>query len=305
VDATSALQTYTCSNCGATTSFDPKNQTLRCPFCGAQMAVNATAAGANVPASIAQFVLPFTLDKNQSSEKIRDWLGGSFFAPSDLKSRSALEKGQGTYIPFWRFDADADSSWEGEVSQTHTRQVMRQVTGSDGKSENRMVDEQYKTWHPRSGSHKGHHRTYVCASTGLSQSEADDLMPFPETAMMTYSPDLLVGFSSEDPGTDENGAWGSGEPRIREMERGECAREVERLTKVETALSNRQAAVCYLPVWLYSYTYGGENYRVLVNGHTGEIVGKRPVSRTKVILVISAVAVAIILIVILYMLFRG
>jgi DNA-directed RNA polymerase subunit RPC12/RpoP len=305
VDASSALQTYTCSNCGATTSFDPKNQTLRCPFCGAQMAVRSTAAGANVPSNVAQFVLPFQLDKDVSSEKIRHWLGDSFFAPGDLKSRSALEKGQGTYVPFWRFDADADSNWEGEVSQTHTRQVQQQFTNAEGKTETRMVPEQYKTWHPRTGSHSGHLRTYVCASTGLSQAEADDLMPFPEAAMMTYSTDLLVGFASEDPGIDENGAWSSGETRIRDMERDACAREVERLTKVETQLRNRQSAVCYLPVWLYTYTYSGENFRVLVNGHTGEIVGKRPVSRTKVILVSAAGIAVVILIVILYLLFRG
>jgi DNA-directed RNA polymerase subunit RPC12/RpoP len=293
-----SVQTFTCSNCGATTSFDAGSQTLRCPFCGTQMAVRAT--GAAVPTITApQYVLPFKLDKDTSISKVREWLGDSFFAPGDLKSRSALDRGQGTYVPFWRFDADCDSDWEGEVSRTQTRQVARTFTNADGKQERRMEDEQYKTWHPRTGQHSGHHRTFVCASQWLTQEEADKLMPFPEEGMRTYSTDLLAGYSSEEPGIDERGAWEPGENRIREMERDECASEVERLTSVETRVSNRQSAVCYLPVWLYNYQYDGKQYRVLVNGHTGEIVGDRPTSKLKVWLVAGAVVLVILVIVLL------
>jgi hypothetical protein len=124
-------------------------------------------------------------------------------------------------------------------------------------------------------------------------------MPFPEEGMRTYSTDLLVGYSSEEPGIDERGAWEPGEARIREMERDECASEVERLTSVETRVSNRQSAVCYLPVWLYNYQYDGKQYRVLVNGHTGEIVGDRPVSKLKVWAVAGAVVLVILAIVLL------
>jgi DNA-directed RNA polymerase subunit RPC12/RpoP len=304
LDTTSHVETFTCSNCGATTSFDPGTRTLRCPFCGSEMAVRAT--GAAVPTiSAPQFVLPFQITKEQSSERIRTWLGSSFFAPGDLNSRAALDRGQGTYVPFWRFDAQADSQWEGEVSQTHTRHVQRSVTNSEGKQEMRTVAEQYKTWHPRSGTHQGQHRTYVCASTGLTQAEADKLMPFPETGMLTYSDDVLVGFSSEEPGVDENGAWQIGEQRIREMERAACAREVERLTRADTTLSNRQVAVCYLPIWLYTYRYDNRDFRVLVNGFTGEIVGDRPVSRSKVIMTIAAVSVVVIAVIVLIVLLNS
>jgi hypothetical protein len=294
------VQTFTCSNCGATTSFDPKSQTLRCPFCGAEMAVRAT--GAAVPTIDApQYVLPFKITRDQAEQRIRDWLGSSFLAPGDLKSRSALDRGQGTYVPFWRFDADAHSNWEGEVSQTRTRQVPQQFTTNDGKTETRMVSEQYQTWHPRRGVHQSRHRTFICASTGLTQEEADRLMPFPEEGLLTYTPDLLVGFSSEQPGVDESGARPHAETRIRELEREACAREVERLTKTDTQLSNWQPAVCYLPVWLYQYSYDGKNYRVLVNGYTGEVVGDRPVSRARVILTVAAVIAVIAVIVVLLM----
>ena len=297
------VETFTCSNCGATTSFDPGTRTLRCPFCGTEMAVRSTGAAVDIDAD--QFVLPFKVEKQQSEERIREWLGSSMWAPGDLKSRSGLDRGQGVYVPFWRFDADASSIWEGEVSQTHSRPVQRTRTNSEGRQETYTASETYKTWHPRSGTHQGSHRTWVPASTGLSPSEGDELMPFPEEAMMTYSPDLLVGFSAEDPGIDEDGAWAAGEPRIREMEREACAREVERLTRADITLSNTRSAVCYLPVWIYGYTYQGQQYRVLVNGHTAEIVGDRPVSKARVAVAVGMGVVVLIVIIALIALFSG
>jgi DNA-directed RNA polymerase subunit RPC12/RpoP len=303
-EVTDAIETYTCSNCGATTSFDPGTRTLRCPFCGSEIAVRSS--GAALPTITSpQLVLPFKVTNDQSTEQIREWLGSSFFAPGDVKSRAALDRGQGTYVPFWRFDADAHSVWEGEVSQTHTRQVPQTFTNSSGKQETRMVSEQYQTWHPRSGTHAGQHRTFVCASTGLTQAEADRLMPFPETGMLTYSNDVLVGFSSEEPGVDEDGAWQAGEARIREAERDACAREVERLTRADITLSNRRTALCYLPVWLHTYRYESKDFRVLVNGYTGEIVGDRPISKAKVILVVGGIVAVLVLVLVAYLVFGG
>ena len=292
-----SVETYSCSNCGATTSFDPGTRTLRCPFCGTEMAVRASAAASVL--DVDQFVLPFKMMKDDAAQSIRHWLGSSIWSPGDLKSRSAIEHGQGIYVPFWRFDADASSIWEGEVSRTHTRQVERTRQNSEGRTERYMATESYKTWHPRSGTHQGSHRTWVPASTGLTQADGDNLMPFPEEAMMTYSPDLLVGFSAEDPGIDEDGAWASGEQRIREMERAACAREVERLTRSDITLSNMRSAVCYLPVWIYTYSFQQQQYRVLVNGHTGEIVGDRPVSKARVGAAIGVGLLVLIVIIVL------
>jgi hypothetical protein len=295
VSSGGAVETFTCQNCGATTSFDPGTSTLRCPFCGTQLAVCADAAAAVI--TVDHYVLPFKILKEDSQARIREWLGGSFWAPSDLQSRSALDRGQGSYVPFWRFDADTHSEWEGEVSQTHTRSVPRTRTNAQGKTEQYMATETYQTWHPRSGEHSGRYRAWVPASTGLTPAEADKLMPFPEGGMMTYSPDLLAGFSAEEPGIDEDGAWVSGEQQIRELAHQACEGEVERLTRVDTEISDQRSAVCHLPIWIYGYRYQGQDFRVLVNGYTGEIVGDRPVSRTRVVLAIAAGVIFLLLIV--------
>jgi len=51
-----------------------------------------------------------------------------------------------------------------------------------------------------------------------------------------------------------------------------------------------------VPVWVLSYTYGAQVYQVVVNGYTGVIAGKHPLSWIKIMLAILAV-IAVVLIV--------
>ncbi|MDE6421089.1 MAG: hypothetical protein K2K87_11250, partial [Lachnospiraceae bacterium] len=36
-------------------------------------------------------------------------------------------------------------------------------------------------------------------------------------------------------------------------------------------------------VWVYEYAYGGETYTFYVNGQTGKIIGKMPISKPKAV----------------------
>lgn len=44
------------------------------------------------------------------------------------------------------------------------------------------------------------------------------------------------------------------------------------------------SSISCCPVWLSSYTYRGKIYRFMVNGETGRVAGKAPVSPLKVLL---------------------
>jgi len=58
-----------------------------------------------------------------------------------------------------------------------------------------------------------------------------------------------------------------------------------------------------LPVWVAAYLHGGRTWQVLINGCTGEVVGRRPYSPTKIVtaaVAAIAVLVAVILLVVQY-----
>ena len=52
-----------------------------------------------------------------------------------------------------------------------------------------------------------------------------------------------------------------------------------------------------VPVWLLTYNYGAKAFQVIVNGYTGKIAGKYPLSVWKVVLAILA-AIVLVLVVI-------
>jgi len=67
--------------------------------------------------------------------------------------------------------------------------------------------------------------------------------------------------------------------------------------QAETYYSNQTYKHILLPVWLCTYFYKQKKYKFLINGQTGKIYGKKPVSAVKVViavLIILAIIIAII-----------
>ncbi|HBQ63708.1 MAG TPA: hypothetical protein DD727_02025, partial [Clostridiales bacterium] len=57
---------------------------------------------------------------------------------------------------------------------------------------------------------------------------------------------------------------------------------------IRTSYLNSRYKHILLPVWFSAYTYGKKTYHFVVNGQTGAVNGKRPVSWIKVSLVVIA-----------------
>jgi hypothetical protein len=79
-----------------------------------------------------------------------------------------------------------------------------------------------------------------------------------------------------------------------------CGHDVPGDTQRNLRVDNTFSAITFkhvlLPVWIAAYRYRDEVYRFLVNGQTGEVVGKAPWSWIKITLfVLTLVATAFIL----------
>ena len=51
-----------------------------------------------------------------------------------------------------------------------------------------------------------------------------------------------------------------------------------------------------MPVWVLAYTYGAQTFQVIVNGYTGAVAGKYPLSWIKIGLTVIAVIILVIII---------
>ena len=81
-------------------------------------------------------------------------------------------------------------------------------------------------------------------------------------------------------------AWGSAQQDMAEEQKGRCSRDVPGDTQRGLSVRNEFSHVTFkhvlLPIWIAAYRYNGKPYQFLVNGQTGEVVGKAPWSFWKI-----------------------
>lgn len=268
-----------CPNCGAQTEFDPDIHAAECPFCATPV-VTGTGTHRHIKP---RGVLPFALDEAEARKAVFAWLGGLWFAPNGLKDYA--RKGRrmnGIYVPYWTFDADTKSSYTGQRG-THyyeTRTVMR-----DGKR--KQVRVRKTRWRPASGRvARFFDDILVLASRSLPKTYTDGLEPWDLSALEPYNPEYLAGFRAE--GYQVELTDGFAEARaymdrmIRRDVKYDIGGDAQRVTSVDTTVSDVTFKHILLPVWLAAYKYRGNTYRFVVNGRTGRVQGERPYSAWKI-----------------------
>ncbi|MFW5878919.1 MAG: zinc ribbon domain-containing protein [Myxococcota bacterium] len=275
-----AVKRVRCENCGATVDFDPGNVTARCAFCSAStVAIVEEESRVWRPESL----LPFTITREEALAAYRKWLGSLWFRPSDLKKQAKVSELAGVYLPYWTFDAQADSWWTAEAGYYYY--VTVSYRDSNGNSRTRQ--ERKVRWEPASGRHYDEYRDVpIYASQGLPVSMCRAIEPYPWENLTPYDPRYLSGFAAEEYVIDAREGWLHGQERMREWERERCAKlvpgDTQRNLRVSTNFSDAKFKHVLLPVWVAAYQYKDEPYRFLVNGQTGKVDGKAPWSWVKI-----------------------
>ncbi|WP_338876595.1 hypothetical protein WBJ53_13160 [Spirosoma sp. SC4-14] len=277
---------FECPNCGARTTVNADLPTITCAFCGTKN-VNPEAKNTRLiePAG----VLPFRISREQAIERFKSWVGDDLLAPSDLKAGARPDNFRGIYIPFWTFDAQAYSNWQGEAGFYYN--VTIQVP--DGKGGTMNQQEQRVRWEPRSGSHSSFYDDIlIMASKQLAGQEGTvaEASSYNLTDVVDYDPRFLLGWDAEVYSIDLSDSARRAESTIRAREENACASElggnVQRGLRVSTQLSNQTFKHILLPLWICAYVYNGKAYQFLVNGQTGRIAGERPKSAWKIALLV-------------------
>src|SRR5688572_13964485 len=97
-----------CQSCQAISVFDPNRVAQLCEFCGSAQLVPYEQIKAPIrPESL----LPFVITETQVRDSVRKWYGSRWFAPNRLKKAALTDVVKGVYLPYWTFDAQANSHW--------------------------------------------------------------------------------------------------------------------------------------------------------------------------------------------------
>lgn len=275
-----------CNQCGATSQIAADKVSTTCSFCG---------SGQIVPREATQNLLkpegivPFAFDRNSAYTKFTAWISKGFFRPKALKKSASLENIRQTYVPYFTYDAQADSRWRGEAGTYYYTTETRMVNGQRQSHQVRHVK-----WTFKAGSHSQFYDDeLVCASKGLAGGLVQKVEPFNTKAPAPYSDQMLAGSEAEEYSIDPRAGWQTAASHMIAKERDACSRllggDTQRNLQVSTNLSGQTFKHLLLPVYISSYQYKGKSWRFMINGQTGEIVGDRPLDWMKVLMVVGVV----------------
>ncbi|WP_424944350.1 primosomal protein N' (replication factor Y) - superfamily II helicase [Aliiroseovarius crassostreae] len=276
---TEVTRATSCTNCAAVFEFDPQIHAAECPFCATPVVADTGTQRQIKPKGVA----PFVLSEQAARDAMTHWLGRLWFAPNGLQDYA--RKGRrlhGIYVPYWTYDADTRTAYSGQRGDDY---YVERTVMVDGKRQTRR---QRKTrWSARSGRvARFFDDVLVLASRGLPKRYTDALAPWDLSRLEPYSPEYLAGFQAE--GYTVELPDGFAEARdhmdrviLRDV-KFDIGGDRQRVTSLDTKLSDVTFKHILLPVWLAAYKYRGKTYRFVVNGQSGRVQGERPYSAVKI-----------------------
>jgi DNA-directed RNA polymerase subunit RPC12/RpoP len=303
IDNNTAQQTervVSCKNCGAATTLPPEVNSDNCVFCTSPLVISDAE---NKQLVKPHYVLPFIVPQQEAFASFRTWLSKLWFAPSDLSKMvsSNTRQFKGVYIPHWSYDADTTTDYEGRRGDYYYRTETYTET-VDGKQVTRSREVRHTAWSHASGTVMNRFDdVLISASKSLPQKVAGRLEPWRMDALVHYNEQYVSGFRSELYQIDAVEGLGEAknrmDPAIRDTICNDIGGDEQSISNYEPVYHNLALKYLLLPAWISAYKYNNKLYHFTINACTGEVVGERPYSATKIALTIIAAIVLIIIII--------
>jgi len=282
-----------CPSCAASFSINFHTRSTSCPYCNSPIVTNMDIFMPLSPKSL----LPFDINQKEAKAILKKWVGSLWFAPSSLKQfTEANSKFLGIYLPYWTYDSDTQSRYNGQRGIIYHDRVRRRVH-INGREE--IVEDvvQRIEWYPVSGQVENHFDDVLIGATyTIPRKLADSLEPWDLENLTPYDDRFLSGFESEtyQVALDEgfNYAQQYMEYYIRESVRYQIGGDRQQITNLKIYHDNTTFKYILLPIWTAHFVHNKKEYRFAINARTGIIKGERPYSKTKIIFaVLSVVAI--------------
>lgn len=288
-NTTTSSVTYTCNQCGATLAFAGV-RTETCPYCTSPNFVERPASS-NQPDP--RFAIAFTGNNEWARRRLDAWLGGrTIFADPALRN-AKVEDLRGVYLPAYLYSAVARTDYTAEIGEQYTETETYKTRDAQGneKTETRTVTR--TEYRALAGRHIGYVTdVIVSASAGLDNRTLTAVEPFDMKQLRRFSPALVSGWIQEEfsRGADECERASRTEAvdavglQLRKFMPGDSYSDLTWKTAVEWESFDP----ILVPVWVFAVRYRQDKpaLRIVINGQTGRVAGKAPLSWWKITLAI-------------------
>lgn len=258
---------HRCPNCGAEVVTDAETAATFCVFCGAPAIIPEKVSGALKPSMI----IPFKFSKNDAIEAFTKHCRKGRVTPKGYFSQERMDKISGVYVPFFLYDCDGNTKMNAECTQVSSyRSGNREYTETRHFSVYRDVDTSFR-------------RVPADASEKMDDNLMDKLEPFNYGELKPFAMPYLSGYMAEKYGLDEKQLLGRAMNRIQSYSKDYVRSTIHGYSTVNVLNSNftcrrEEATYVLLPVWISNFDYKGKKYTFAMNGQTGKVVAKLPIS---------------------------
>ena len=268
---------YKCENCGAVVVMPSTQVATICPYCSTSHVVKTIDSCGLKPNAI----YPFTLTKQEAVTYAKTWAKKRFFAPGKFKKGLQVDSFKGVYEPAFTYDTNTYSTYEGVIGITRTR-----TTGS-GKNRRTYT---YTDWRSISGTFSYFFDDVtITASDTNTQTTLNAILPYDVNDIKTYDKSYLSGFMAHQTEKSVSTGWEEAKETIKSSLRSlilsRYVYDKVRYLNVYTNHENVTYKYVLLPIYMLNFPYKQKQYPVYVNGNTGKVSGKTPISPWKVALV--------------------
>jgi len=241
------MRTFQCNGCTVEFVLAPEAISMTCPYCESVYVTEMTASHEIMPPHA---LIPFRISQEHAEKAIRGWL------KEQQMERPWLSPIVGIYLPLWTFDVGGEIRWGGQVK----------------KGDN---------WVPISGNHLAFSDDVrVPASTKLDRDLTKGFAAFDLDGLVAYD----SGYLADWPAERHTIPLADASLQARRQVLTELRRNPHKLTLEDVhnlrlgslGLVVESFKLALLPVWLARYKVEGEIFDLMVNGQTGDVVGKRP-----------------------------
>lgn len=261
---------YKCTNCGSTLITNKDTAATICSFCDGPMILSDRLSGVLTPSKI----IPFTITKQQAEEAFRKWCGKGFLHPGSFKKANRIKSITGMYVPFWLFDVNAQGEIQAECTRVHRHsEGDYDVTETEYFDVRRDVDLYYN-------------KIPVDASEKMDDKMMDKLEPYNYSDLHDFNTPYLSGYLAEKYNYTDQQLF----PRLEERASRYCLDYARNTIKHYDTVSIRHKNIrihsqdtyyTLLPVWMFCYDHEHNEHNFFMNGQTGKVVGKPPISVSK------------------------
>ena len=286
-------KTVVCRSCGAETIYDDLEISGVCPYCGSNQVMEAKEIDTIAPGG----VCVFRITEKEAIDNFKIWIKRRIFCPGKAKKNAKPGKIKGIYLPYWTFDTDTKSQYTGKYG------IDKSYTDDEGNKSTKT------DWYRTAGYYEEFiNDELVIATNRHDESILKGVEPFDTEDNVLYKPEYVAGFGAERYSVGLKEAFNKAKEYIKHHLVNKIQSKIKNdnnadkasVTEIETVFSNVKYKYLLLPIWISSFKYNDKIYQFMINGQTGKVSGKTPISFIRVAIAVILASIAIGLILYLY-----